>query len=189
MFISKVFSLFFVCLLAVCGNSISQTENVNQPKEKTELSLKMERSGCYGQCPTYDLTIQPDGNVLFEGKFYTDVKGKTEGKITLEQLKQLIAEIERANFFSLDNAYNYDSKNCPSMATDLPTVILSIKLNGKEKTINHYHGCFENDKPKDASSVNKPQDFSEIVYPQDLYKLENKIDEIVNTKRWIEEQK
>lgn len=189
MFISKVFSLFLFCILAGCGNSVSQPENVNQPKEKMELSLKMERSGCYGPCPVYDLTIQPDGKVSFEGKFWTEVKEKTEGKITQEQLKKIIASIEEANFFSLDNAYNYDSKNCPNIATDSATVNLSIKLNGKEKTINHYQGCFENDKPKDAASINKPQDLREIIYPQELYKLENKIDEIIETKRWIGERK
>ncbi len=150
-------------------------------KEKNELSLKMERSGCYGPCPIYDLIIQPDGKVTFDGKFYTEVKGKTEGKITQEQLKQLIDEIEKANFFSLDNAYNYKSKNCPELATDLPSVNLEIKLNGKEKTINHYYGCFE----KETSNQNK--DWAEKVFPQQLFKLENKIDEIVETKRWIGE--
>ena len=109
MFISKVFLIFFVCMLAVCGNSVSQTENVNHSKEKMELSLKMERSGCYGQCPIYDLTIQPDGNVLFEGKYWTTTIGKAEDKLNEEQLKQLVAEIEKANFFSFDYDYWFKS--------------------------------------------------------------------------------
>ncbi len=178
-------------MLAACGNSISQNENVNptQPKEKTQLFLKMERSACYGRCPIYDLTVQPDGKVIFEGKFWTKTTGKAEDKLTEEQLKRLINEIEKANFFSFDNAYNYDSKNCPNLATDMPGVTLKINLNGKEKTINHYQGCFENDKPKDNSSSGKAEDLSEIVFPQQLFNLENKIDEIVETKRWIGEGK
>jgi hypothetical protein len=184
MFISKVFLFSFVCLFSVCGNSVSQTENTNkiQLKEKAELSLKMERSGCYGRCPIYDLTIQPNGKIIFEGKFWTKVKGTAEDKLTEEQLKQLTAEIEKANFFSLDNAYNYDSKNCPEIATDSPGVNLTIKLNGKEKTIDHYHGCSE------KKSANQNKDWAETVFPQQLFKLENKIDEIIETKRWIGEQ-
>lgn len=195
MFISKVFSIFLVCLLAACGNSVSKTKNTNefQPKEEAELSLKMERSGCYGRCPIYDLNIQPDGKVIFDGKFWTKISGKAEDKLTENQLKQLIAEIEKANFFSLENAYNYDSQNCPSIATDLPGVKLYIKLNSKEKTIDHYLGCFENDREEklqdNSGNVRVKENWEPKVFPQELYNLENKIDEIVETKRWIGESK
>ncbi len=193
MFISKVFSFFFVCMLTVCGNSVSQIENTNQiqQKEKTELSLRMERTGCYGQCPAYDVVVQSDGKVLFNGKSYTKITGKVEDKITEEQLKQLIAEIDNSNFFSFDDAYTYDSENCPSIATDMATVTLFISLNGKEKTIIHYWGCWINQVPKEHNSANirVEKDYSPQVFPQQLYNLENKIDEIVETKRWVEERK
>lgn len=196
MFISKIFSFFFVCLLAACGNSVLQNENVTptHPQEKTELSLKMERSGCYGQCPIYDLTVERNGKVTFEGKSYTEIKGKVEDKLTEDQLKRLIAEIEKANFFSLDNAYSYDSKNCPSTATDMPGVKLNIKLTDKEKTIDHYLGCWENKREETQSNNSNEvkisnEDLTKRIFPQQLYNLENKIDEIVETKRWIGERK
>ncbi len=183
MFIAKVFSFFFVCLFSVCESSVSQTENTNQPKEKAELCLKMERSGCNGQCPIYDLTIQPNGKIIFEGKSWTKVTGKAEDQLTEEKYNRLIAEIEKANFFSLDDNYNWDSKNCPEIFTDSPVVNLTISLKGIEKRINHYHGCNEKD------SINQNKNWTEKIFPQQLYKLENKIDEIVETKRWIGERK
>lgn len=193
MFIAKVFSFLFVCLLAACENSVSQTGNANQTqtKEKTQLSLKMERSGCYGRCPIYDLTIQPDGKVTFEGKFYTETKGKAEDKLSEEQLKRLINEIEKSNFFSFDDIYNYDSKNCPSIATDMATVTLFIELNGNKKTITHYWGCWINQFPKEnnPANVKVEKDYSPQVFPPQLYNLENKIDEIIETKRWVGERK
>ncbi len=179
-------------MLIGCGNTVLHTENTNRQKEKIELSLSMKRSGCYGRCPIYDLTVQPDGKVLFEGKFWTEIIGKAEDKLTEEQLKLLTAEIEKADFLSFDDDYGFKSKNCPNIATDNASVTLNIKLNGREKTINHYLGCLENDKPNiqtnDNSAIRKAEDLSEIVFPQSLYNLENKIDEIVETKRWIEEQ-
>ena len=175
-----------------CGNSVLHTENTNQQIEKIELSLSMKRSGCYGRCPIYDLTVQPDGKVLFEGKFWTKITGKAEDKLTEEQLKLLTVEIEKADFFSLNDDYGFKSKNCPNIATDNAGVNLYIKLNGKEKTINHYLGCLENDKPNihtnDNLAIKKAEELQEIVFPQPLYNLENKIDEIVGTKRWIGEQ-
>lgn len=187
MFISKSFLILFICMLAACGNSISQTENSNQSpqKEKTQLFLKMEKSGCYGRCPSYDLTVELGEKVMFEGKAYTETTGKAEDKLSAEQLKNLTSEIEKADFFSLENAYDYDSGNCPELATDMPSVKLTIRLNGKEKTINHYHGCFE----KDNSPTIKSNNVADKIFPQQLYILENRINEIIGTKRWIGERK
>ncbi len=172
-------------------NQQKENTNQNQQKENTELSLSMKRSFCFGECPIYDLTIQSNGKVIFEGKKYTKTIGKTESKLEKEKIKQLITEIEKANFFSLDNAYNYDSNNCPLYVSDSSSVLLSIKLNGKEKTINYDWGRWENDRPtqNDSTDIKIEKDWSPKVFPQQLYNLENKIDEIVETKRWIGERK
>lgn len=181
MFISKVFSLFFVCMLAACENSISQPENANkiQQKEKTELSLRMERSGCWKFCPVYKLSIQPDGKVLFEGIQDTETKGKAESVLSRDKMIQLIDEIEKADFFALKNSYTNVSDNCPGYGIDAPTVILFINLNGKEKMITHNLGC------KEEYKIDEPMK----IFPQQLFNLENKIDEIIETKRWIGERK
>lgn len=174
-------------MLTGCGTLISHTENSNQsaPKEKAHLSLKMKRSACNGRCPVYDLTVQPDGEIIFEGKNWTKTIGKATDKLNEKQLENLVSEIEQSDFFSLENVYDWDSGNCTELASDMPNVNLTINLNGKEKTINHYHGCFE----KDNSSAGKTKSISDKIFPQQLYKLENKIDEIIGTRRWIGERK
>ena len=178
MFIAKVFSIFFVCLLAACGNSVSQPANLNQTQQK-EFSLTMERGDCWRFCPVYKLTIQPDGKVLFEGIQDTETKGKVESILDKEKLTQIISEIEKADFFSLKDSYTSASDNCPSWSIDAPTVILYINLNGEEKKITHSSGCHEVYNPNESQKI----------FPQQLFKLENKIDEIVETKRWIGERK
>lgn len=181
MLISKVFLFIFVCLFSVCANSVSQTENTNQTqtKEKPELSLKMERSGCFNFCPVYKLTVQPDGKVLFEGIQDTSTKGRVESVLSKEKISEITAQIEKAIFFSLKDSYTSVSDNCPSWATDSPTVVLQINLNGNEKKITHSLGCHEEYNPNEVQKV----------FPQQLYNLENKIDEIVETKRWIGDRK
>ncbi len=178
MFTSKVFSFFFVCLLAVCGDSKAQLENVPQTPQtdKIELSLTMKRTACLGHCPVYELNIKPDGKVIFEGIQDTKVKGKTESNLSKEKTNQLISEIENAGFFLLKDFYDKGSGNCPTIATDNPTVTLSIKFNEKGKVITHYLGCIE-------------EPLKMEIFPQKLYNLENKIDQIVETKRWIREGK
>lgn len=206
----KILSFFIICILASCGKSVSQNEsktlqnentnqnqqikstNQNRQKELTELSLSMKRSGCFGECPIYDLTIQSDGKVIFEGKKYTKTIGKAESKLEKEKIKKLIAEIGKANFFSLDDSYNYESKNCPLSMSDHPNITLYIKLDGKEKTINHDWGCWKDSpltSPDSNGSSVMQENWKPTIFPQKLYLLENKIDEIVETKRWIGEGK
>jgi len=136
----------------------------------------MKRTDCWKFCPVYELAIQPNGNVLYEGIQNTQTKGKIESVLNKAKLTQLVTEIEKADFFALKNSYTNVSDNCPGYGTDQPTVTLYIKTKGKEKTIIHNLGC-------------KEIGGNWRVFPQQLYNLENKIDEIVETKRWIGERK
>ncbi len=186
MFITKVFLFFFVCFLATCGNSVSQPENkvLTTQTKKVVLNLRMERAHCFGWCPVYTLTIQPDGNFFFENvkirekdKLITK-KEKIAGKLSEEKINQIIGEINKADFFNLKESYA-DGFNCPAFWKDSPDVTLSVSVGGKEKTISHSLGC------KEKVDINEEGK----IFPRQLYELENKIDEIVETKRWIGEQK
>lgn len=178
MFIARVLSFCFICLLSACGNSISQTDNTNNTQQinKSKFFLRLERTGCWKTCPVYKLTVQSNGEVLFEGINFTKTKGKAEGKLNENQINQLIDEINKADFFSLKDSYMNMSDGCPSYATDSPTITLFVTLNSREKTIVNNLGCSE------TGDTFKP-------FPSQLYNLENKIDEIVGTKRWISERK
>lgn len=198
----KLFPFLFICILASCGNSVSQIEdtstlsksteqnqqlesaNRNQPKANIELTVKMERFS-WTHNLEYRLEIQSDGKVIFEGTKSTKTKDKAESKLEKEKMEQLLTEIETSDFFSLDSAYGYRFKNCPLAMSDNDSVKIYIKLNEKEKTIDHDLGCLDMSPTERTTDINQ----KDRIFPQKLYKLENKIDEIVETKRWIGEQK
>ncbi len=155
----------------------------------------MKRFGCFGSCPNYDITFQQDGKITLEqvvidGGIWKKTVGKTEEKLSDDQIKQLVSEIEAANFFSFDDAYNNDSTDCQNPVKQKAGVILFIKLRGKEKTIKHYFGCRLSEKMIEHNPVNIKigKDFLPEVFPQELYTLEMKIDEIGETKRWLEKE-
>jgi hypothetical protein len=141
--------------------------------------ITLERTICYGSCPMYKLTIKADGSVEFEPRYVKDrsiVSAEIKrGNITREQLMQLISEFERARYFSLNNRYMDERDGCPAVWTDSPSAITSIRINRKEKTIKHYYGCQERTTDMSLSQV----------FPRELTELESKIDEIVNTKQWL----
>ena len=117
--------------------------------------------------------IKSDGSVLFEGIRNTKFKGKTKGNISKDKVKELIKEFEKADYFNLNDKYNYET--CPQSYTDAHDVNTSIQINGKKKSVSHYLGC---------SGYNT--DFEKPL--ADLTRLEDKIREISGANRWIGEQ-
>jgi hypothetical protein len=132
-----------------------------------DLLITMARTVCYGTCPCYNLTIKSDGSVVFEGLDFVKRKGIVKSQISEEQLKTLLAEFDRIKFFTLRDRYLSMDDGCESVRTDHPTTTTTIRVNGRLKKVQHYHGC---DVPKIL---------------EDLTKFENRIDEIVNTNQWI----
>jgi Domain of unknown function (DUF6438) len=195
----KIILISMVLLITTCRNNKSQIENqtqqsTNNIKEKSgrqnrqeseqQFTLIMERF-TWTHTLDYKVEIQPNGGVNFtktDGKFInTKVTGKVESKLEKEKIEQLLTEIETSGFFSLDSAYGYSYKNCPSSVSDNESVKIYINLNGKEHTIRHDLGCFDVRYEELKNTINP----KEKIFPQKLYKLENRIDEIVETGRWI----
>ena len=124
--------------------------------------ITLERTACFGACPIYNLTIFSDGTVQYVGTRFVKKLGSATGRISRRKLRGLIREFDRIDYFNLDDDYTPGSRACPHAPTDMPSAITSFTRKGNTKTIRHYHGCHE----------------------ESLTALENKIDQVVNTKRW-----
>ncbi len=133
-------------------NSLSQTDL------KT-LRVRMERTGCYGTCPVYTVTIHGDGRVEYEGKRHVKETGTRQARVELETIKALAKEFAKANFLMLSE--DYSGENCTRYCTDLPTAVTELNLHRRVK---HYYGWGGTPKP--------------------LFELESAIDKLANTERW-----
>lgn len=146
-------------LLFTCSVAVAQH---TQPDEIT-----LERTACYGTCPMYTLTITADGKVTFEGRRFTKVTGQATGRISKKAFRGLVAEFQKIGYFSLPDNYSPGTPQCPQRVTDMPAANTSLRLKGKIKGVAHYHGCGTSGKL------------------QQLTELENKIDEVAGTQKWI----
>lgn len=146
---------------AMIPKSIFGAQNANDD------TITLERGVCFGTCPVYDLTITADGAVTFEGRQFTKIKGRTTSRISLIAFRELVREFEKINYFSLPDNYAPGTPVCPQMITDMPSADTSLRLNGKTKSVSHYHGC------GNSGALAK------------LTALENKIDEVAGTEKWI----
>ena len=120
-----------------------------------DVTITLERTGCFGFCPTYKLVIYGDGRVVYDGKYFVKTKGIRNFQISQVKVKELVDEFYNIDYFSLQDKYD-------APVTDLPTQTTSITIGGKTKKVVDYYGA-----------------------PKKLSELENKIDDITNSKSWI----
>jgi hypothetical protein len=174
-------AIFLTLLLILGGCRKANPGTVAQPTASPEAIpadtlITLERIGCYGTCPVYKLAISADGKVVFEGKAFVKKAGRAEDRITSSQLSELIRAFNNADYFSLKDSYaGGPADGCPTMWTDNASAITSIRSKGRAKKIYHYYGCRELDS---GDGVGK-------VWPQGLFHLEEQIDQIVGSDKWI----
>jgi hypothetical protein len=71
-----------------------------------DLIIELSRTMCPGACPDYSVFIYGNGRIVYEGRRYVAVKGRREGWISRAQVKQLLDQFYKANYFSLKERYD-----------------------------------------------------------------------------------
>jgi hypothetical protein len=90
--------------------------------------FSMQRTPCFGTCPSYTLTILEDGTAYYEGGRFAPREGSYTGKVSAETMEKLWELAETADFFSMQDKYD-------SNVTDLPSTIIRVHAKGKDKRV------------------------------------------------------
>ena len=104
---------------------------------------------------SYSLKITGDGSVEYEGLGSVCIEGKHHGHISEAELRALLHDFRSANYFSLDDEYG-------GVATDSYTTVSSITIGDQKKQIQYMDGA-----------------------PQELSSLEETIDTVSRSRRWV----
>ena len=136
------------------------SDNSTTEHTPSDIEIFLERTPCFGFCPTYTVTIAGDGTIIFNGLDHVHHLGVQTATIEPAQVQLLAEQIMAAGYFDWNDGYTaYE-------ITDLPSVSTAVTINGQSKRIEHYLG--------DSSA------------PELLHEIEDLIDTAVNTNRWIE---
>jgi hypothetical protein len=126
--------------------------------------ISLRRTACLGTCPVYSVEIFQDGFVRYLGIEFVKEKGERRAVISKDKVEKLVAAFVRADYFTLSD--DYDGERTPDgrllRVTDLPTTYTSLRIGAKQKSVRDYEGA-----------------------PDRLRALEDEIDRVLNTKRWI----
>lgn len=149
-------------LLFACGSASPGvvSNEVPHPPARHEVLATIERTGCYGWCPVYKLTVYRDGAVEYAGERFVKTTGAATGHLGSAQLDELDQLFVRNGYLSLRDSYQVAS------VTDMPSVFTSYAPPGRTpKTVKHYLG--------DESA------------PAGLGAVEEGVDRIVTIEQWI----
>jgi hypothetical protein len=117
--------------------------------------ISLERTGCYGDCPIYKVTIYGNGTFLYYGKMFVRKAGYYTGRVDEWDLARITEYIDAINFWDLKDHYE-------AMVSCQPSIITTIVMDGKSKEVMDEGG----------------------ESPAQLWALEELIDKFVSNARW-----
>jgi hypothetical protein len=129
------------------------------PWDLKGVKIELSRTVCFGRCPAYSVTIQGDGKIHFNGESFVAIPGKHDAQISPEAVSALVRRFEKARFFEAGDKY-------VATVTDNPTYTLTLTVGGKTKSVTDYVG-------------------EQVGMPLVITDLENAVDEVAGTERWI----
>ncbi len=158
-----VTGLLLLSLLFVSAGLVPAHQD-DLPSIPADTEIALAERGCI-------VKIVADGSVSFEGQTFDFDLGRIRTEISTAELRELISECQRINYFSLQRRYSGVEDGCPqSGLAEVDNIITtSITLNGKSKVVTRYErGCL---------------DLSGASYPRELVSLERHIRAAVNLKQ------
>jgi hypothetical protein len=138
--------------------------------QDADVIITLNRTPCFGNCPSYDLEIRDNGLVVYDGGNDVKQSGQHTDQISQADFHQLTSAFEELNYYLLEQKYRRAANIICDIEeynymTDFPYVHTSLTVNGQRTEIDHYHGLFSS--------------------PDELSQLENLIDEVANSSQWV----
>lgn len=113
--------LFFVC----CKTRSKSEAVINNSSDSDSLYLSLDKTPCFGRCPTYIVNIYKSGYAIYKGKLSVDRIGTYEARFTKDQLKMF----EQAAIENRVDTLRSDYINPQIM--DFPTTFTSVVMKGE----------------------------------------------------------
>ena len=94
--------------------------------------IELDASRCFGTCPNFSISISQKGDINFEGKAYTPLKGKYVSQASFPLVDYVFSKFEQQPIMNYKNSYR-------APVSDLQTITLRFYQNNKlVKTIQDY---------------------------------------------------
>lgn len=147
----SLFALLGACALLACAPAPAA--------EARDVSITLARSACFGSCPTYRVTINGDGAVVYQGSSSVGTTGRQTAQIEPAAVAALVRRFDEIGFDNLRDEYR-------GGMTDIPTYTITLVRDGRTKRVVDYGGLSAG-------------------MPRAVRELQDEIDRVANTSRWV----
>ncbi len=130
-------------------------------KNFSTLRMSLTRTPCFGSCRSYSIEVRGNGDVIYRGRSNVLITGEHHSKISLHEVENLLDAFRSADYLSLKDDYSQS-------VTDAPAYSTTIEFDGLKKSVGDYVGAGAG-------------------MPDVVTELEQKIDEIAGTEKWLHE--
>jgi Domain of unknown function (DUF6438) len=161
---AQVLALLLVAACAPRKTVVVPNDGPSEVTRGSDSAVTLERTPCFGGCPVYRISVSPEGLVSYEGRANVRRLGAASKQIRPERVSALLAELDRAGYFSFAPRYTPAEPACGRYATDSPTAITSLRMGERTHRIEHDYGCG--------------------AAPDALVVLERRIDEALGSSEW-----
>ncbi|MGG6230800.1 DUF6438 domain-containing protein [Tenacibaculum sp. SDUM215027] len=87
-------------------NSNSEENLTDIISEEKNNLLRIIKTQCFGDCPVYTVSIDKEGNVVYNGVKYVLVEGIQKFTLSEKQLQELNEKLDKKKFKSFKDVYN-----------------------------------------------------------------------------------
>ncbi|HBI40101.1 MAG TPA: hypothetical protein DDY16_04050 [Tenacibaculum sp.] len=75
-------------------------------KKEENILISLSKTACFGDCPVYEVSIEKDGKLIFNGRKYVKEKGIHIFSLEANQLKNLKNLLDKNNFKNFKKIYD-----------------------------------------------------------------------------------
>jgi Domain of unknown function (DUF6438) len=149
----------FGFLLGLAALALAACASVANPVADGPVLITLSRSACYGFCPIYSVSISGEGEVIYRGTNYVNVRGEQRARIAPSEVAILLTRFDAIGFSNLRDEYRAE-------ITDLPTYTITLERNGRRKSVLDYAGVA-------------------VGMPEAVRGLQDEIDRVSGAARWV----
>lgn len=113
---------------APASTPAAQAPVLGGPGKADSLVITLQRTPCFGTCPAYMINVYRSGYATYEGHSHVEREGLHRAWIGPDTLQRILKDAESSGFYQFEDRYDRD-------VTDLPSAILRVVGNGKDKRV------------------------------------------------------
>lgn len=106
------------------------TVKIQRATVNKDFYLKIDHTGCRGDCPNYWIEVESDGTTTYVGNKNVEMLGTWTKKLVSARMSEIAGTIDKAKFWNMDPEYG-------EFGSDLPAVIMTCRHNGEDHMIVH----------------------------------------------------